>query len=70
MDWTQGPSVLVIGGETTGLGDTVKNLARQYDGQLVRVPMANTIDCLSAAMAGTVIIYEAYRQLLTAKQGG
>lgn len=62
MDWTQGPSVLVIGGETSGLGETVKNLACQYGGQVVHVPMANTIDSISAAMAGTVIVYEAYRQ--------
>lgn len=68
VDWTQGPSVLVIGGETTGLGEIIKNIACQHQGQLVRVPMANTIDCLSAAMAGTVIIYEAYRQLLIAEQ--
>ncbi|PFX27416.1 rRNA methyltransferase 3, mitochondrial-like isoform X1 [Stylophora pistillata] len=68
VDWTQGPSVLVIGGETTGLGEIIKNIAWQHQGQLVRVPMANTIDCLSAAMAGTVIIYEAYRQLLIAEQ--
>lgn len=68
VDWTLGPSVLVIGGETTGLGEIIKDLACQYHGQLVRVPMANTIDCLSAAMAGTVIIYEAYRQLLIAEQ--
>lgn len=47
----------------------MKNLARQNSGQLVRVPMVNTIESLNAAMAGTVIVYEAYRQLLiTAKQ--
>lgn len=68
VDWTQGPSVLVIGGETTGLGETVKSLACQYSGQLVHVPMANTIDSISAAMAGTVIIYEAYRQWIMANQ--
>lgn len=68
VDWTLGPSVLIIGNEATGLGENAKNLACQNGGQLVHVPMANTIDSLSAAMAGTVIIYEAYRQCITTKQ--
>lgn len=68
VDWTLGPSVLIIGNEATGLGENAKNLAGQNGGELVHVPMANTIDSLSAAMAGTVIIYEAYRQCITAKQ--
>ena len=68
VDWTLGPSVLIIGNEATGLGESAKNLAYQNGGQLVHVPMANTIDSLSAGMAGTVIIYEAYRQYITAKQ--
>jgi len=66
VDWTLGPSVLVVGGETTGLGETVKGLAHQNNGQVVHVPMASKMDSLSAAMAGTVIIYEAYRQVITA----
>lgn len=68
VDWTLGPSVLIIGNEAPGLGENAKNLACQNGGQLVHVPMANKIDSLSAAMAGTVIIYEAYRQFITAKQ--
>lgn len=68
VDWTLGASVLIIGNEATGLGENAKNLACQNGGQLVHVPMANKIDSLSAAMAGTVIIYEAYRQFITAKQ--
>ena len=66
VDWTLGPSVLVIGGETAGLGEIIKNIARQRKGQIVRVPMATPIDSLSAAIAGTVIIYEAYRQTVSA----
>lgn len=68
MDWTLGPSVLVVGGETTGLGETVKNIACQNSGQIVHVPMASKMDSLSAAMAGTIIIYEAYRQVISAAQ--
>lgn len=68
VDWTLGPSVLIIGNEATGLGENAKNLACQNGGQLVHVPMANKVDSLSAAMAGTVIIYEAYRQFITTKQ--
>ena len=68
VDWTLGPSVLVIGGETTGLGKTVKKLAHENKGHIVHVPMVSKLDSLSAAMAGTVIIYEAYRQVITATQ--
>ena len=68
VDWTQGPSVLVIGAETTGLGKTVKKLAHENKGHIVHVPMVSKLDSLSAAMAGTVIIYEAYRQVITATQ--
>lgn len=68
MDWTLGPSALVIGGETTGLGETVKNIANENNGQIVHVSMTSKMDSLSAAMAGTVIIYEAYRQVISTTQ--
>lgn len=65
VEWTLAPSVLVVGGETTGLGETVKNFAYENNGQIVHVPMSSKMDSLSAAMAGTVIIYEAYRQAIS-----
>ena len=65
IEWTLGPSVLIVGGETTGLGETVKNLAYENNGQIVHVPMASKMDSLSAAMAGAIIIYEAYRQAIS-----
>lgn len=68
MDWTLGPSALVIGGETTGLGEIVKNIANENNGQIVHVSMTSKMDSLSAAMAGTVIIYEAYRQVISTTQ--
>ena len=68
LDWTLGPSVLVIGGETTGLGKTVKKLSHENKGHIVHVPMVSKLDSLSAAMAGTVIIHQAYRQVITATQ--
>lgn len=68
VDWTLGPSALVIGGETTGLGETVKNIANENNGQIVHVSMTSKMDSLSAAMAGTVIIYEAYRQVISTTQ--
>lgn len=66
VDWTLNPSVLVIGGEASGLGATIKKIAYENSGQMVHVPMARKIDSLSAAMAGTVLIYEAYRQVMCA----
>lgn len=68
VDWTLTPSVLVIGGEASGLGLTIRKIAHENGGQTVHVPMSRKIDSLSAAMAGTVIIYEAYRQVMSAAQ--
>lgn len=57
VDWTV-PSVLVIGGETTGLSAEAGRLATGR----VAIPMAGPVDSLNAAMAATVILFEAARQ--------
>jgi RNA methyltransferase, TrmH family len=57
VDWTV-PSILVIGGETTGLSAEAARLATGR----VAIPMAGPVDSLNAAMAATVILFEAARQ--------
>jgi TrmH family RNA methyltransferase len=57
VDWTM-PSALVVGGEAAGPGRQASGLARGR----VRIPMADGTESLNAAMAATVILFEAARQ--------
>jgi TrmH family RNA methyltransferase len=57
VDWTA-PSALVVGGEATGAGAQAAALATGR----VRIPMAGGTESLNAAMAATVILFEAARQ--------
>jgi RNA methyltransferase, TrmH family len=57
VDWTQ-PSALVVGGETTGISAEAAAAGR---GQ-VTIPMRGGTDSLNAAMATTVVLFEAARQ--------
>jgi len=57
VDWCQ-PSALVIGGETAGPSAD----ARARASGVVRIPMAGPAESLNAAMAATVILFEAARQ--------
>jgi len=52
------PLALVVGAEGTGLG----RLVRETCDLLVNVPMSGRTDSLNAAVAGSVVLYEAYRQ--------
>ena len=57
VDWTT-PSALVVGGEAAGAGTEAAALARGR----VRISMAGGTESLNAAMAATVILFEAARQ--------
>ncbi len=57
VDWTQ-PAALVVGGETEGIS---AEAAGQTRGK-VFIPMRGGADSLNAAMAATVILFEAARQ--------
>ncbi|MBO8129346.1 MAG: 23S rRNA (guanosine(2251)-2'-O)-methyltransferase RlmB [Peptococcaceae bacterium] len=54
----KGPLVLVVGGEDTGLGQTVR---KECD-VLVRIPMAGKVNSLNVSVAAGLLIYEALRQ--------
>jgi len=57
VDWTV-PSALIVGGEAEGAGAEAARLATGT----VRIPMAGGAESLNAAMAATVILFEAARQ--------
>jgi TrmH family RNA methyltransferase len=57
VDWSQ-PAVLIVGGETEGLSAEAIALST---GRLA-IPMANQVESLNAAMAATVLLFEAARQ--------
>jgi len=53
-----GPTVVLIGNETTGLSAAWREAADE----IVRIPMTGAASSLNAASAGTVLLYEAARQ--------
>jgi TrmH family RNA methyltransferase len=57
VDWNR-PAVLIVGGETEGLSAEAVSLT---SGRL-SIPMANRVESLNAAMAATVVLFEAARQ--------
>lgn len=59
VDWTA-PTVLIVGGETEGIGEAARALAQTA----VAIPLVREVESLNAAMAGTVILFEARRQRL------
>ena len=57
IDWTA-PACVIIGSEADGLSPA----AREFATATVRIPLAGGLESLNAAMAGTVILFEAARQ--------
>ncbi len=55
-DWTQ-DSVLIVGGEAEGAGPEAESVATTR----VSIPMAGSTESLNAAMAATVLLFEAAR---------
>jgi TrmH family RNA methyltransferase len=59
------PSLLIIGGETTGASLQAQKLATCR----VRIPMTGPVESLNAAMAATVLLFEAARHRLQHLKG-
>jgi TrmH family RNA methyltransferase len=57
VDW-RAPSALIVGGEAAGASEEAKGLATGR----VSIPMAGGAESLNAAMAATVLVFEAARQ--------
>ena len=64
-DWT-GAAALVIGGEAEGVGPEMEAWATEEVG----IPLDHGVESLNAAMAGTVILFEAARQRRLAQGEG
>jgi RNA methyltransferase, TrmH family len=57
IDWCQAAAI-VVGNETSGVSDAVFSHA---DGR-VGIPLANSLESLNAGVAGSVVLFEAWRQ--------
>ena len=62
--WAQAPSALVIGGETHGLSVEAVQLAEKTGGYRLHIPIVPNVDSLNSAMAASILMFEARRQLL------
>ena len=65
IHWTE-PAALVIGGETEGVGPDLRAWATDE----VAIPLAHDVESLNAAVAGSVILFEAARQRRRESGGG
>ncbi|HEY7064193.1 MAG TPA: 23S rRNA (guanosine(2251)-2'-O)-methyltransferase RlmB [Chloroflexota bacterium] len=54
----RGPTAVIVGGEEAGL----RRLVREACDFLVALPMEPALDSLNAAVAGSLVLYEYYRQ--------
>jgi TrmH family RNA methyltransferase len=63
VDWTQ-PSALIIGSEARGASPEARRLATGG----IAIPMAGDVESLNAAVAASVILFEARRQRAQAAQ--
>ncbi|MBI4631311.1 MAG: RNA methyltransferase [Chloroflexi bacterium] len=57
IDWTQ-PCALIISSEAEGASDEAKALTQES----VYIPMQRNVESLNAAVAGSIILFEAVRQ--------
>jgi TrmH family RNA methyltransferase len=57
VDWTQ-PAALIIGGEAEGVSPELAAWASQA----VAIPLAGNVESLNAAVAGSILLFEAARQ--------
>ena len=49
---------IVLGNEGNGVSDTIL----KADGQRIYIPMSGSAESLNVAIAGAIVMYEAYRQ--------
>ena len=56
-DWRQ-PSALIVGNEANGIGEAALALATKQ----IAIPMLGRAESLNAAVAGSVVLFEALRQ--------
>jgi len=59
VDWT-GPAAVIVSNEAHGLSQQAREAAKSA--HLISIPMAGSAESLNAAVAGSVILFEAARQ--------
>jgi TrmH family RNA methyltransferase len=57
VDWSQ-PAALIIGGEADGVSPELAAWASE----VVAIPLAADVESLNAAVAGSILLFEAARQ--------
>ena len=64
VDYAHGSEIVVIvGGETEGLGAPSRKLAFERNGDRINIPMTPGVESLNSAVAASVILFEVKRQL-------
>ena len=64
VDYTHGGEVvIVVGGETEGLGAPSRKLAFERNGDRINIPMTFGVESLNSGVAASVILFEVKRQL-------
>lgn len=66
--WAQGPTAVVIGGETHGLSLEAVQLVEKTAGQRLFIPIVPVMDSLNSAMAASILLFEGRKQLLNVMQ--
>ncbi|XP_007440158.2 rRNA methyltransferase 3, mitochondrial [Python bivittatus] len=66
--WMDAPGAIVVGGETHGVSAEARNLAHRSRGKQLAIPVIPGVESLNSAMAASVLLFEAKRQLLV-KEG-
>ncbi|XP_053728962.1 rRNA methyltransferase 3A, mitochondrial [Synchiropus splendidus] len=66
--WAQGPTAIVIGGETWGLSAEAVELAESSAGHRLFIPIVPSMDSLNSAMAASILLFEGRKQLLKQTQ--
>ncbi|XP_070788086.1 rRNA methyltransferase 3, mitochondrial [Pituophis catenifer annectens] len=67
--WMDASVAVVVGGETHGVSPEAKQLAQRSGGKQLAIPVVPGVESLNSAMAASVLLFEAKRQLLV-KEGG
>lgn len=62
VDWKSAPSALCLGQEGSGLSDTIRHYVARGRINSVHVPMMPGVESLNAAVCGSVIMFEHFRQ--------
>lgn len=68
LDYTQGETVIIVGGETEGLSEKSFQLVSDTQGVRVNIPLNNGVESLNSGMALGIIAFEVKRQFLVEAQ--